>query len=80
MLRFNNLKEAANNDPKKLEIFILANERYEFIQGERLKKLTDYSNKILYSYSKSKKITYEGERIIIEFFKTIKFLIERAPN
>lgn len=62
------------------DLIILANEKYEFIQGKRLKKLTDYANKIMHRYSRSKNLEYEDEKIIIEFFKTIKFLIERAPN
>ena len=58
----------------------MANEKYEFIQRKRMKKLTDYANIIMHKYSLSKKLKHEDEKVIIEFFKTIKFLIEKAPD
>ncbi len=62
------------------ELIILADERYKFVQGKRVRNLSDAANKIMHRYSARNKITVEDEKIIIDFFKTNKFLLERAPG
>lgn len=69
-------------------LIILADERYGrsqnnkngFFDGQRVRKLSDAANKIMHDYSSRETISKEDERIILNFFKTNKFLIERAPR
>ncbi len=61
------------------DLIILASEKYDFVQGKRLRRLTDDSNSILHNYSRRKRLSATDEGVILEFLKTIKFMIERAP-
>jgi len=62
------------------ELILVADEKYSFIQGKRLQRLTNSANKIMHSYSRTKPLTKDDESVILDFFRTLKFLIERAPN
>lgn len=61
-------------------LIVLADERYNFIQGNRLRRLSDKANKIMHKYASTNKLTVTDEKIILDFFKTNKFLLERAPG
>ena len=62
------------------EIIVLASQRYHFIQEGKLGKLTRSANTILHNYSKRERMSDQDDRTILEFLKTVKFLIQRAPN
>lgn len=61
------------------ELCVLASERYDFVQDGKLKPLVEKANRVMHNYSKTKQISVEDERTIIQFLKTVKFLIQRAP-
>ena len=61
------------------ELIILADEKYEFVQGKRLERLTLNANKVLHNYSGRNRMSERDEQSILDFLKTIKFMIERAP-
>jgi hypothetical protein len=61
------------------EIIVLASQKFDFIQEGRLSRLTRDANKILHSYSKRNRMSEKDERTILEFLKTVKFPIQRAP-
>lgn len=73
-------KKGRTRDKRLGELIILADKKYEFVQGRRLQGLSDGANAIMHSYSRTKPLTTDDERVILEFFKTLKFLIERAPD
>ena len=73
-------KKGRTRDKGLGELVILADREYEFIQGGRLKMLTDRANKIIHNYTRREAITAEDERAIANFLKTLKFMIERAPK
>jgi hypothetical protein len=62
------------------EIIALASERFNFIDKGRLWRLTKNANAILHNYQKRDRMSEQDERTILEFLKTVKFLIQRAPN
>ena len=62
------------------ELIILADEKYKFIQGSRLKRLANGANTILHDYTRQRKLPTEADQTILEFLKTLKFMIERAPS
>jgi hypothetical protein len=67
------------------ELIVLADEksqidkRFKHIQKGRIEPISERANGILHRYSRRSKITDEDERDIINFLKTVKFLINRAP-
>jgi hypothetical protein len=70
------------NDPRlKLgKIIFLASQKFDFIHEKRIRRLAQNANKILHNYSKRVRMSEEDEKTILEFLKTVKFLIQRAPN
>jgi hypothetical protein len=62
------------------ELIILADAKYEFFQGPRIRRLTDSANRILHNYSSREALPEKDEMTILDFLKTIKFLIQRAPK
>ena len=62
------------------EIIVLASQRFDFIQEGKLGKLTRNANQILHNYSKRDRMSEQDERTILEFLKTLKVLIQRAPT
>ena len=61
------------------DLIIYASERFDFIQRKRTDRLRVAGDAILHNLSTGRKITNEEEETILDFFKTIAFLIERAP-
>jgi hypothetical protein len=61
------------------QLIFLAEKKYQFIQSGKLRPLVDWANGILHSSSRQNTALPAQERTLIDFFKTIKFLIDRAP-
>jgi hypothetical protein len=61
------------------EIIVLASQKFDFIHEGRLRRLTRNANQILHDYSKRNRMSEQDERTILEFMKTVKYLIQRAP-
>jgi len=57
-----------------------ADKQYDFVQRNHIQKFVKLSNKILHDYSKEKRMSTDDDRVILEFLKTVKFLIQRAPD
>jgi hypothetical protein len=73
-------KEGRWRDQQLGELIVLAEEKYKHIQRGKIQPLTDKANGILHRYSRTMKLTKEDEQIIIDFMRTIKFLINRAKS
>jgi hypothetical protein len=61
------------------KIIVLASQRYNFVDEGKLLRLARSANNILHNYSRQERMSPEDERTILEFLKTVKFLIQRAP-
>jgi len=68
------------NDLRLAEIIALASKRYNFVDESRLRRLTNGANGILHNYSKHARTSEQDEKTILEFLKTVKFLVQRAPG
>lgn len=67
-------------DKEDLETIIeLAGRRFKFIERDRLNEYRKAANKVLHDYSRQTRISPEDDRLIREFLRTVKFLIEHAP-
>lgn len=62
------------------ELIVLANEKFSFVQGRRLQRLCDDANRVMHNYSQRDRDKFKDEQVVLEFLKTIKFLIEKAPD
>jgi hypothetical protein len=62
------------------KLIILADEKYKFVQKTELQRLTQNANNVMHNYGARGKTSLTDEKTIVEFLKTIKFLIERAPK
>ncbi|MGJ3261513.1 MAG: hypothetical protein ACFE0S_18070 [Rhodospirillales bacterium] len=62
------------------ELIVLADEKYEFVQGKRIQRLADRANHVMHAFAKRAPLNEDDEKTLLEFIKTIKFLIERAPE
>lgn len=69
-----------NREPGLGELIVLADAKYDFIQGDRLKTLSGQANTILHSFKSREPLSASDDQVIIEFMKTLKFLIQRAPE
>ena len=67
-------------DCKLGEIIVLASQRFDFVDETRLRRLTSNANGIFHNYSKYARMSEQDEKTILEFLKTVKFLIQRAPG
>jgi hypothetical protein len=67
------------DDLKLGKMIVLASQRFEFVDEGRLRRLTSNANSILHNYSNNKRMSEHDEKTILEFMKTVKFLIQRAP-
>lgn len=67
-------------EPRLGELIVLADAKYDFIQGDRLRRLSDRANTILHSFRTREPLSTADDQVIIEFMKTLKFLIQRAPE
>jgi hypothetical protein len=78
-------KDGKWRDKPQGELIALADERsrtdikFKHIQKGKIERISKKANEILHRYSRREKITGEDERDIINFLKTVKFLINRAP-
>jgi hypothetical protein len=68
------------DDLKLGKMIVLASQRFDFVDEGRLRRLTDNANGILHNYSKNERMSEQDEKTILEFLKTVKFLIQRAPR
>lgn len=59
------------------KIIVAADAKYEHIQKGKIEKFVAFGNKVLHEPSKITKNAYEIEQALLQYFKTIKFLIER---
>jgi hypothetical protein len=67
------------NNEKLENLIVLASKRYDFIQYKKIDPIRDKANKILHRYHSAERISEEDDLTIINFLKTLRFLIERAP-
>ena len=61
-------------------LVILAGQRYDFVQETRITPLVQKANRIVHDYAKVDRLSDEDDRTILNFLKTVKFLIQRAPK
>lgn len=61
------------------QLIVLAEAKYDFIQSGKLKPLTEWANVVLHSSTRKSNTSVDEQFNLINFFKTIKFLIDRAP-
>jgi hypothetical protein len=67
-------------DVKLGKLVVLASQRYDFIQEKRITPLVEKANRILHDYTEAHSLTAEDDRTILNFLRTVKFLIQRAPK
>lgn len=72
-------KEGQRRDKGLAELIVLADEKYDFVQSNKILPLKNKADKIMHSYSRARKLPEEDEQTILQFLKTVKFLIQRAP-
>jgi len=58
----------------------LAARRFAFLDAARLHRHRKAANRIMHGYTAAKKLTAEDEELILDFFRNLKFLIQRAPG
>ena len=68
------------DDLKLGKIIVLADQKYEFVQAGRIRPLVDRTNGVLHNYSNIEQLSKDEDRAILNFLKTVKFLIQRAPK
>jgi hypothetical protein len=66
-------------DVKLGKLIDLTSQRYDHVDKGRLDRLSQRANGILHDYVGQRRLSKEDEGTILEFLKTLKFLIERAP-
>ncbi|MGH7037390.1 MAG: hypothetical protein ACREE4_12325 [Stellaceae bacterium] len=62
------------------QLVILASQQYDFIQEKRITSLVQKANRIVHGYDQVDRLSDEDDRAILNFLKTVKFLIQRAPE
>ena len=62
------------------DIIVLASKRFNFLDQKELDGLRQKGNKILHDYGSVGKLSEDDERTIQQFLRTLKYLIQRAPN
>jgi hypothetical protein len=67
-------------DKRLGRLVVLASREYDFVQEEQITQLVQKTNRILHDYLQVYRLSDEDERIILNFLKTVKFLIQRAPK
>jgi hypothetical protein len=67
-------------DVKLGQLVVLASQRYDFVQEKRITPLVQKANRILHDYAQADRISPDDDRTILNFLKTVKFLIQRAPE
>jgi hypothetical protein len=72
--------KGAWNDLLLGKIIVLACQKFNFVDQGRLERLSGDANRILHNYQNRDPMSEHDERTILEFLKTVKFLIQRAPD
>jgi hypothetical protein len=67
-------------DVKLGRLVVLASQQYDFVQQNKITPLVDRANEILHNYTQEDRLSDDDERAILNFLKTVKFLIQRAPK
>jgi len=67
-------------DAKLGKLVVLASQRYNFVQEKRIAPFVQLANRIAHDYSEADRLSEEDDRTILNFLKTLKFLIQRAPE
>jgi len=67
-------------DEKLGQLVVLASRQYDFVQEKRITPLVQKANRILHNYAKADRLSEQDDRTILNFLKTVKFLIQRAPK
>ena len=73
-------EEGLKSDAKLGRVVHIAAERYRFLSKTKLDALRKGANTVLHQYSASGEIALEDEEKMLQFFKDLKFYIERAPD
>jgi hypothetical protein len=61
-------------------IIILAEKRYQFLTYYKLKNIKNTGDEVMHRYSEQQKLSADDERNIINYIRTLKFLIDKAPQ
>ena len=69
-------------DDEKLDnLIVLASYKYsKIVQKEKIDPFRILANRIVHKYDQVGRLSEEDDRTILNFFKTLKFLIQRAPE
>lgn len=69
-------------DDEKLDnLIVLASYKYsKIVQKEKIDPFRILANRIVPKYDQVGRLSEEDDRTILNFFKTLKFLIQRAPE
>lgn len=70
--------QEGNSDLSNL--IVLADKRYDFVQAGKIDPIRKKAYAILHRYHKVDHLSDEDEHTILNYLKTVKFLIERAPK
>jgi hypothetical protein len=65
---------------KLAELIVLASRRFDHVDQKRLDRLRKEANRVVHEYGSAGSRDLAGNRAIIEFLKTLKFLIQTAPT
>ena len=67
----------SKKEEKLFRIVTAADAKFEHIQKGKIQKFVSLGNKVLHDPSRLSKSAYEIEQTLLQYFKTIKFLLER---
>jgi hypothetical protein len=62
-------------DVKLGKLLVLASQRYYFVQGRKIQPFVRLANRIAHDYLEADRLSEEDDRTILNFLKTLKFLI-----
>jgi hypothetical protein len=63
------------------DLIVLASYRYsKLVQKEKIDPFRKLANGILHKYDHVNRLSEEDERTVLNFFRTLKYLIQRAPE
>lgn len=72
--------QSNERDIRLSDLIVMADEKYDFIQRNLLDKIRIEGNTIMHNIQKRGNLMRSEEKAILDFFKTLSFLIERAPK
>ena len=73
-------EERLQGNESLAKIVHIAAKRYDFLTISKLDALREGGNTILHRYSAAGKLALDDEEKILQFFKDLKFFIEKAPE